>query len=786
MLLQVLPGFPSNALTVNAYNVGLIAQALLLSLSLSYRYNQIKQEKEDAQLLAINNLVRSEQIKDDLLANVSHELRTPLYGINGLAETALNELKSNGKNTDLITQNLELIRASGDRLTKLVNDLLDFSATKEDATYVRFKSVDLNSLMTLVIAICSPLIGDKKIELRSEVDPDLPLVAGDEDRLQQILVNLTSNAIKFTYSGEVVLSAELTSDYNVTVSVRDTGIGIHKTDHETIFKTFEKLPSQQMNATGIGLGLPLAKRMVEMHRSKLKLKSELDLGSTFSFDLRVSLDQTRAIKSPSIEKQMIRRADFLEQANKAEDVPKLRSEQDITILVVDDDEINRVVMGQQLEEYTVVKCSNGLDALTMIEEEKPDLVLLDLMMPGLNGYEVCQKLRQKYNQIELPIILVTAKNHLEDLTQGFKTGANDYLPKPFYNEELKSRVENQLRLSMLHRVNEDNVRLRAQIENYIQADSELRSSRFRLQQVLESISAGFIAFELPGKIFSVNNRAAELLGTERNMLLDKNISTLLSDSNTNAKIRQALANWESGEFEKSAANDGKNNHSLSLEIETIYPFHAHNKPSRDTMSFSSRLNLFGADEGTGVLFLEDAEPLQKVSSSRIAKDTVELVSFLGQAQQNIRRIGTRLSVLTPDEVYTHPELMDKLAGIEDLVEFIDEQLPAVSSEGEYRQQLVTLMRSALHTWEVTTQKSKIELAEESNIWAVSIDDGRLRTRTFDRYLRLEQLPKVPRWREVVRTAYFVLSNPAIETETRATLEAELEKTKNILKKAAIN
>jgi signal transduction histidine kinase/CheY-like chemotaxis protein len=540
MLLQLLPGFPSNALTVNAYNVGLIAQALLLSLSLSYRYNQVKQEKEDAQLLAINNLVRSEQIKDDLLANVSHELRTPLYGINGLAETALKELENNGKNPELIAQNLELIRASGDRLTKLVNDLLDFSAAKEEATYVRFRSVDLNSLVTLVIAICRPLIGDKKIELRSEIDPDLPLVAGDEDRLQQILVNLTSNAIKFTYSGEVVISAELTSDYNVTVSVRDTGIGIHKTDHETIFKTFEKLPSQQMNATGIGLGLPLAKRMVEMHRSKLKLKSELDLGSTFSFDLRVSLDQTRAIKSPSIEKQMIRRADFLEQANKAEDVPKLRSEQDITILVVDDDEINRVVMGQQLDEYTVVKCSNGLDALTMIEEEKPDLVLLDLMMPGLNGYEVCQKLRQKYNQIELPIILVTAKNHLEDLTQGFKTGANDYLPKPFYNEELKSRVENQLRLSMLHRVNEDNVRLRAQIENYVQADSELRSSRFRLQQVLESISAGFIAFELPGKIFSVNNRAAELLGTERDMLLNKNISTLLSDSDTNAKIRQAV------------------------------------------------------------------------------------------------------------------------------------------------------------------------------------------------------------------------------------------------------
>ena len=786
MLLQLWPTFPNNAFTNNAYDIGLVAQALLLSLSLSYRYNQIKQEKEDAQLLAINNLVRSEQIKDDLLANVSHELRTPLYGINGLAETALSEFEKKDQNFELITQNLELISASGDRLTKLVNDLLDFSAAREEATYVKFRPVDLNSLITLVLAICKPLVGDKKIELRAEVDPDLPLVAGDEDRLQQILVNLTSNAIKFTYSGEVVVSAELTSDYNVTVKVKDTGIGIHKTDHETIFKTFEKLPSQQMNASGIGLGLPLAKRMVEMHRSKLKVESELDLGSSFSFDLRVSLDQTRAIKSPSIHKQMIRRADYLKSANQEEETPKLRSEQEITILVVDDDEINRVVMGQQLEEYNVVKCSNGLDALNLIEEDKPDLVLLDLMMPGLNGYEVCQKLRQKYSQIELPVILVTAKNHLEDLTQGFRTGANDYLAKPFHNEELSSRVENQLRLSMLHRVNEDNVRLRAQIENYVQADAELRSSRLRLQQVLESIEAGFIAFELPGRIFSLNQRAAELLGTERDTLIDKDILSLFSDSETNNRVKQLIADWEGGEENDTAGPKETPNNSRSVSIEVFVPYNSNSRPSAELVKFSSKLNLFGNDDGTGVLFLEDTEPLKKVVSSDIAQDTVELVSFLGQAQQNIRRIGTRLNVLTPAEISDYPELLDKLSGIEDLVSYIDEQLPAISSESEYRQQLVTLMRSALHTWEVTTQKSKIELAEESNIWAVSIDDGRLRTRTFDRYLRLEQLPKVPRWREVVRTAYFVLSNPAIEPETRATLESELEKTKTILKKAAIS
>jgi len=787
MLLQLWPGFPNNAFTNSAYNVSLIIQALLLSLSLATQYNQIKQEKEDAQRQAIDNLVKSEKIKDDLLANVSHELRTPLYGINGLAETALAEFRSNEKNSELITQNLELIQASGDRLTKLVNDLLDFSSAKEEAAYIKFRPVDLNSVSTLIVAICKPLIGEKNLELRVEIDPELPLVAGDEDKLQQILVNLTSNALKFTYSGEVVISAVQSSEYNVTISVRDTGIGIHKTDHDTIFKTFEKLPSQHLNASGIGLGLPLAKSMVELHRSQLIVESELDLGSTFSFDLRVSLDQTRAIKPPSIHKQMIRRADYLEQANKVSEVPKLRSDQDITILVVDDDEINRVVMGQQLDDYNVIKCSNGLDALTVVEGQKPDLILLDLMMPGLNGYEVCQKLRQKFSQIELPIILVTAKNHLEDLTQGFKTGANDYLAKPFHNEELRSRVENQLRLSLLHRVNEDNLRMRSQIESYAKADSELRSSRFRLQQVLESINAGFIAFELPGKIFSLNQRAADLLGTEREAVLDKDIHTLFSESESNREILDALDSWEGGEDIKGQANV-KSDHatSISVSVEVVHPYSPSNKPSAKTVSFNSKLNLFGSDEGTGVLFLEDTEPLKSLASSKVVSDTVELVSFLGQAQQNIRRIGTRLSVLTPSEITEHPALLDKLTGIEDLITFIDEQLPSVSSEGEYRQQLVTLMRSALHTWEVTTQKSKIELAEESNIWAVSIDDGRLRTRTFDRYLRIEQLPKIPRWREVVRTAYFVLSNPAIEPETRLSLEAELEKTKSILKKAAIN
>ena len=789
LLVEIAPGFPANDFTNNAYNIGQIAQALLLSLSLSTRYSLIREEKERAQRTAIETLVSAERLKDDLLANVSHELRTPLFGINGLAESALREFRQNNQNVGLITKNLELIQASGDRLTLLVNDLLDFSATKDEESYIKFKPVDLNKLGTLVIAICRPLLGDKAIELVNSIDPELPLVAADEDRLQQILVNLTTNAIKFTHDGKIELGATLTSNFSVRVSVSDTGIGIHESDHETIFKSFEKLSSKQLNLQGVGLGLPIAKRLIEMHKSELAMQSELDKGSTFSFELRVSLDQARSSETSTVSKQMIRRADFLQDALATPSTLPQENASTITIMIVDDDEINRVVMGQQLAEYTLVNCSNGLDALTAVEESKPDLVLLDLMMPGINGYEVCQKLRLRYSQIELPIILVTAKNHLEDLTEGFRTGANDYLPKPFHNEELRSRVENQLKLSTLHRINEDNIRLRSLLKSYAEADSELRSSRLQLQNILETLDHGFVAFELPGKIFSLNFRAAELLHSDKPSVQAQDITSLFANSEQNADLLAAIASWEAGDSDTEAVSPRIIDSQAELLLATPERLQSE-RSAQQTKTVDVRLTLFGHSEGTGVLFLLPPSSAENSTQSEAAKsaasNSVSLVGSLGQAQQNVRRLAARLNVLTPDELGAHPSLLAQFEQLKQLIDYLDTSLPEISSDGEYRQQLVNLMRCALNAWEVTTQKTKIELAEESRIWAVSVDDGRLRTRTFDRYSRIEHLPKVPRWREVVRTAYFVLSLPTIEAATRSTLEEELEKTKVILKKAAIS
>ena len=784
LLVEAVPGFPVNIFSASAYNLGLITQALLLSLSLSTRYALINQEKEDAQRLAIDNLVRAEIIKDDLLANVSHELRTPLFGINGLAGNALEAFRRNNQNAGLIIKNLELIQASGDRLMTLVNDLLDFSSRGPDGNQLKLESVDLHRMATLVIAICSPKIDEKPIRLRNTVDPELPLIEADKDRLQRILVNLTANAIEFTRSGEVDIGGEVIADSMIRIRVLDTGIGIHESEHEKIFRNVEKLPSRKQNAQGVGLGLPIAKHMIEMHLSKLSMTSALGVGSEFSFNLRMALDQSRASVASTFDEQMIMRAEFAQKALRREADPALRSQQNITVMIVDDDEINRIVIGQQLSEYTVINYTNGMDALTAVAESKPDLILLDLMMPGLSGHEVCQKIRQRYNPIELPIILVTAKNHLENLAEALATGANDFLPKPFHKQELKSRVENQLKLSLMHRTSKENMRLRSLIKSYSEADRELRHSRMQLQQVLETIDEGFIAFELPGQIFSFNKTATDLLGTDRETLEGAEIASVFKKSLNSEKLLDALARWETEDLQ---SNSGDLVFSLQEKIQLAIPYGDANKLNAEMVTADVRLMLFGNNEGTGVLFiLTDKENSEEGCRSKKRYDAAELVGILGQVQQNMRRINARLSVLKPIELNQQPDLLEELIRIDSLVAKITSNLPDMDSDSEYRQQLVTLMRSALHAWEVTTQKSKIELAEESNIWAVSIDDGRLRTRTFDRYLRLEQLPKVPRWREVVRTAYFVLSIPTIETEIRLGLEHELEKTKALLKKAAID
>jgi two-component system sensor histidine kinase ChiS len=411
---------------------------------------QLRKAKEAAEA--------ANEAKNQIMANTSHELRTPLHGIINLAD--LIRIGASGPVSPQAVQDLEMIINSASRLNSLVNDILDFSKLQKQQLEIQHKPVDLFQVAENSLALLKPLHREKPIDLQNELIKDLPLVDGDEDRIQQILLNLLGNALKFTESGEVRLGA-VVQDGWIELAVADTGIGIPQDKQERIFDAFEQGDaSTERTHGGTGLGLSVAKQLVELHGGRIWLESVVGQGSVFRFTLPCSSASEQERTEPVVSKKV--------NTNKAlpvavATVPVVEEEpgsepnvdllvddpSEVAILVVDDEPINRQVLRNQLEMvgYRVEVAIDGLQGLKLLEKLNPQVILLDVMMPRLSGYQTCYRIRQKYSASELPIILLTAKDQPEDTVRGFQHGANDYLTKPFSREELLIRVQFHLKLS---------------------------------------------------------------------------------------------------------------------------------------------------------------------------------------------------------------------------------------------------------------------------------------------------------------------------------------------------
>ncbi|MGA0087006.1 MAG: ATP-binding protein [bacterium] len=408
------------------------------------------------------------EAKNQIMANTSHELRTPLHGIINLAD--LIRVGASGAVSPQAVQDLEMIISSAHRLTSLVNDILDFSKLQKQQLELKLKPVDLLQLSETSLALLKPLLADKPIKLHHTLPKDLPLVEGDADRIQQILLNLLGNALKFTESGEVVLSAVVQNGW-IELAVADTGIGVPREKQEKVFEAFEQGDaSTERTYGGTGLGLSVAKQLVELHGGRIWLESEEGQGSVFRFTLPSSVAQAQEHPAPvvTLKEQVVRPEPAVESSpvveealSEAESNLLLGEPSEITILVIDDEAVNRQVLQKQLAMagYRVEVAVDGFQGLQRMEQQLPQLILLDVMMPRLSGYETCYRIRRHHGASELPIILLTAKDQPEDTVRGFQHGANDYLKKPFSREELLVRVRFHLQLSKanfeLHRMMED-------------------------------------------------------------------------------------------------------------------------------------------------------------------------------------------------------------------------------------------------------------------------------------------------------------------------------------------
>jgi signal transduction histidine kinase/CheY-like chemotaxis protein len=389
----------------------------------------------------------ADSAKSSFLSTVSHELRTPLTSVLGFAKIIRRRLEERlfplipeddrkvQQAKQQVIENLAVVVSEGERLTKLIDDVLDLAKIEAGKFTWNLTSVSVSEVIERAIAATSSLFEAKKLTMVRNIEPDLPTVTGDQDRLIQVVINLISNAVKFTDSGSITCAAHQ-REGELVVSVTDSGIGIAPIDQPKVFEKFKQVGDTLTDKPkGTGLGLPICKEIVEHHGGHIWVESAPGQGSTFSFtlpvvgaDAKVGLPTARrTVDIESLVKQLRERVTSHEPRDKS-------------VLVVDDDPHIRSLLQQELTEagYAVRLAEDGRKALALIREETPGLVILDVMMPEMNGFDVAAVLKNDPATMDIPIIILSI---VEDKERGYRLGVDRYLTKPIDTASLFHEVD---------------------------------------------------------------------------------------------------------------------------------------------------------------------------------------------------------------------------------------------------------------------------------------------------------------------------------------------------------
>ena len=377
---------------------------------------------------------KSEQAKTRFFSTLSHEMRTPLYGVTGTITIFENnpELKK-------YQEEISSLRFSADHLLEIINDLLDISKLEDDSFSLVQKSFNIKMLVEDVInSFDRNRLRNANCRLNCVIDRNVPnYVVGDARRIKQVLLNIIGNAIKFTPKGEVTL--RLTSQYpksgkhQIRFEIEDNGIGIPREKQDAIFDEFSQLDEiQPRDAKGTGLGLPIVRKLLQKMGAEISVESEPGRGSIFSFELlleeatllQVANNQTKKTVRPFVEMPV----DFKGK----------------TFLVVDDNRINRMVTNRILTNFKaeVKEASDGKEAIELVRNQNYDLILMDINMPGLSGYQTTQLIRQF--EPDVPIIALTASVENYVSQRAMECGMNDVITKPFNNQKFFNAISQQL------------------------------------------------------------------------------------------------------------------------------------------------------------------------------------------------------------------------------------------------------------------------------------------------------------------------------------------------------
>jgi signal transduction histidine kinase len=435
---------PMRPLAENRKFVALVAERLATAIATA-RAKELARERTEA-------LAALDRAKTLFLSDVSHEFRTPLT----LLLSPLDEVIARGSVNEGERELLQTSRRAGTRLLKLVQSLLDFSRVEAGRIQASFEPVELSAVTADIVSLFRSTFERAKLALTVDCPPLGEVVYVDRDMWEKIVLNLVCNALKFTLAGEVRVSLRLEEEW-VVLQVVDTGSGVEPADVPHVFERFHRgRTAEARSAEGSGIGLSLVQELVKLHGGTVGLESELGRGTTFTVRLRRGsqhLAPDRLIAPPRPAAATGAHA-FLEEASgwigddEPGEAPRIAAVPNVTterILVVDDNADMRRYLRRILKEHwTVDTCSDGLRALTRVRKSLPELIIADLMMPGLDGLSLLAALREDPKTSSVPVMVLSARSNQEASIEALNAGADDYLPKPFSAQELVARVAVQL------------------------------------------------------------------------------------------------------------------------------------------------------------------------------------------------------------------------------------------------------------------------------------------------------------------------------------------------------
>jgi PAS domain S-box-containing protein len=405
-----------------------------------------RKQSETKLQLANQELMRATRLKDEFLANMSHELRTPLNSILGMNETLQDKIFGSINEGQL--KALQTIENSSRHLLTLINDILDVAKIESGQVTLELKATDIDSLCKSSIAFIKQQALTKRIQLIDRIPKNLPEIMLDETRIRQVLINLLNNAVKFTLEGGTITlevsqvqlessTTNLTPLNYIKIAVIDTGIGISAENIQKLFQPFIQIDSAlNRQYTGTGLGLALVKRLVEIHGGNVELTSEVGVGSCFAINLPFN------IGSAAIDAQT-------ENLSGQSQIGQSQTEELISplILLAEDNEANIATFTSYLKAkgYRILSATDGQQAINFAKAHHPDLILMDIQMPVIDGMEAIKQIRLNPDLVDIPIIALTALAMTGDREKCLAVGANEYLSKPIKLKSLDQMIQTWLK-----------------------------------------------------------------------------------------------------------------------------------------------------------------------------------------------------------------------------------------------------------------------------------------------------------------------------------------------------